>query len=351
MTTVPRYTRRRRSPPGTAPGTLTADPGAQDPRLHAIRFSADGIEESDGILDCRPGSVLWLNIDGLGDTARLQQIGETFGLHPLALEDVVNAHQRPKAEEYEAHQFIVLRMPDSGAGIVATEQVSIFLGDGFVLTFQEKTGDVFDPVRARLRNAKGQMRKRGADYLCYALLDAVIDSFFPVLEALGEQLETLEDEVVFEADSTEMGEIHAIKRDLMTVRSAVWPLRDLVATLQREETPRFSDVTRLYLRDCQDHAVQLIETLQTYREIATGLVDILLSSQSNKINEVMQVLTLIATIFIPLTFIVGVYGMNFVDMPELHWRWGYPVVMAAMGLIAVALAVWFRRKGWLGRGR
>ena len=347
----PRYIRRRRSPPGTAPGTLTADPGAHPSTIHAFRYSAEGVEESDQILTCKPGTVLWLNVDGLADTALLQRIGEIFGLHPLALEDVVNGHQRPKAEEYEAHQFIALRMPDRRAGLVATEQVTMFLGDGFVITFQERSGDVFDPVRVRLRNPQGQMRKRGADYLCYALLDAVIDAFFPVLEVLGEQLETLEDEVVFKASATEMGDIHAIKRDLMTVRSAVWPLRDLVSALTREETPRFTETTRLYLRDCQDHAVQIIETLQTYREIATGLVDILLSSQSNKINEVMQVLTLIATIFIPLTFIVGVYGMNFDDMPELHWRWGYPAVMAIMAAIAGVLAGWFWRKGWLGPKR
>ena len=349
MSKPPRYQRHRRSPPGTAPGTLTANPDAGATRVHAMRFNADGIEEDESLAPAAPDSILWLNIDGLADTGLLQSIGERFGLHPLALEDVVNLHQRPKAEEYDAHQFIVLRMPEPNAQGLHTEQVSIFLGDGFVITMQEHAGDVFDPVRARLRNPLGQMRMRGADYLCYAVIDAVIDAYFPVLEALGEKLEQLEDTVVFDPDAVDMGEIHVLKRELMSIRSAVWPMRDVLATLQREAIQRFSDNTRLYLRDCQDHAVQLIETIQTYREIATGLVDILLSSQSNRANEVMQVLTLIATIFIPLTFIVGVYGMNFDDMPELHWRYGYPAVMGIMGVIAVVLAIWFYRKGWLGR--
>lgn len=356
MSKEPRYSRRRRSPPGTPPGTMQVDPGARAGSLHSIRFGPDGVEEADQALGCEEGKVLWLNVDGLGDGALLQHIAETFGLHPLAMEDVVSTHQRPKAEEYDAHHFVVLRMPDrqrnpDGTLRVATEQVAIFLGEGFVITFQEKPGDVFDAVRTRLRNPQGQMRKRGADYLCYALIDSLIDAYFPVLEEMGDQLETLEDQIVFETDLAEMSQIHTLKRELMSIRSAVWPMRDVVATLQREETQRFSDNTRLYLRDVQDHAVQLIETVQTYREIATGLVDLLLSSQAAKSNEVMQVLTLIATIFIPLTFVVGVYGMNFDYMPELHWKWSYPVVMALMAILAVVLTVWFWRKGWLGNSR
>ena len=347
MSKEPRYSRRSRTPPGAPPGTLSVDPGARATRVHSFRFSAENVEEKDDILAAEEGSVLWLNVDGLGDHKTLSHIASTFGLHPLAMEDVVSVHQRPKAEEYEAHHFIVLRMPDRGTEQLTTEQVAIFLGDGYVITFQEKPGDVFDPVRVRLRNPVGQMRKRGADYLCYALIDALIDAYFPVIEHLGDQLEALEDDIVFETGEVEMGQIHAHKRELMSVRSAVWPMRDVVATLQREEIQRFSDNTRLYLRDVQDHTVQLIETIQTYREIATGLVDLLLSSQSNKSNEVMQVLTLIATIFIPLTFIVGVYGMNFDYMPELHWKWSYPIAMALMGILALSLTYWFHRKGWL----
>ena len=350
MSKPARYNRRRRNPPGTAPGTLSVDPAARAPRLTSIRFRPDGLTESATLEAPEPGSVLWLDVDGLGDAAVLQQIARTFGLHPLAMEDAVNLHQRPKSEEYEAHQFIVLRMPDRADGGFSTEQVAIFLGEGFVVTLQERPGDVFDPVRARLRNPQGQMRQRGADYLCYALIDTVIDSFFPELEALGERLEALEDSVIYAPDKAEMGDVHRIKRALMTLRSAVAPLRDVVAALLREDSPRFSDNTRLYLRDCQDHTVQLVETIIIYREITTGLVEILLSSQSNRINEVMQVLTLIATIFIPLTFIVGIYGMNFDVMPELHWPWGYPAVMGFMAAIAGGLVWWFWRKGWL-RGR
>lgn len=344
-----RYHRRRRTPPGTAPGTLAADPAATAPRLRTILYTPDGVQEGESLLTPREGCILWLDVVGLADTALLQRIGEDFGLHPLAMEDVVNTHQRPKAEGYEAHQFIVLRMPRRDSGRFTTEQLSIFLGKGYVITFQEQPGDVFDPVRARLRNPLGQMRRQGADYLCYALLDAVIDSFFPVIEELGDRLEVLEDRVVTDPGRTAMAEIHTLKRELMGLSAAVWPLRDLIATLQREAAPHFSDYTRLYLRDCQDHAVQLIEVVQIYREIASGLVEILLSSQANRTNEVMRVLTLIATIFIPLTFIAGVYGMNFEHMPELGWRWGYPAVMLFMAALAAALVVWFWRKGWLGR--
>lgn len=353
MTKLPRYARRHRNPPGTPPGTMQVDPQAHESRVHSFRFNADGVTEADEILTCEPGSTLWLNVDGLADGALLAQIAQRFGLHPLAMEDVVNTHQRPKSEEYEAHHFIVLRMPDRrqdpSTDRISTEQVAMFLGDGYVITFQEHPGDVFDPVRARLRNPAGQFRKREADYLCYALIDALIDAYFPVLEQLGDQLETLEDDIVYQTAPVEMGQIHLLKRELMSVRGAVAPMRDVVASLQREEMPRFSDNTRIYLRDVQDHIVQLIETGQTYREVATGLTDMLLSSQANRSNEVMQVLTLIATIFIPLTFIVGVYGMNFDYMPELHWKGSYPLVMVIMAVIAGAQVVWFWRKGWLRR--
>lgn len=347
--TSPRYTRRRRNPPGTPPGTLTIDPSAPPPRLHAMLIGPDGVSESDAPEIAPPpeGRILWLNVDGLGDRATLERIASVFSLHPLAMEDVVNVHQRPKTEEYEAHQFLILRMPEPGDGGLLTEQVSVFLADRLVITFQERQGDVFDPVRTRLRNPRSPIRSRGADYLCYALIDAVIDAYFPVVEDLGERLEALEDAVIADEDA-HIGDIHTLKHDLMSLRRTVWPMRDMLSTTLRDDSSRFADSTRLYLRDAQDHTFQLIDMIETYRDIASGLVDIYLSSQSNRMNEVMKVLTLIATIFIPLTFIVGVYGMNFVDMPELRWRWGYPAVMAAMAVIAALLAVWFRRKGWLG---
>jgi magnesium transporter len=346
-----RYTRKRRDAPGSPPGRWTADPEALASRIHAFRYAADGFEEADTVLDGQAGHVLWLNIDGLRDEALLNRIATDFGLHPLAMEDVVHLHQRPKVEAYDDHLFVVLRMPRPAGDGFATEQVTLFLGPDFVITFQERPGDVFEPVRTRLRNPHSKIRERGADYLAYALIDAVTDAFFPVLDQMGERLETLEDAVLNDSMPEQVHDIHAMKHELMAIRRAVWPMRDSIASLLRDDGPLISDQTGIYLRDCQDHTFQLIDTIDTYREIASGLVDLHLSSQSNRMNEVMQVLTLIATIFIPLTFIVGVYGMNFDDMPELHLRWGYPAVMAFMAVIGVGLALWFRHKGWLGRRR
>ena len=254
-----------------------------------------------------------------------------FGLHPLALEDTVNLHQRPKVETYDGYLFIVLRMPvalPSTDGVSAsrleTEQVTMALGRDFVVTFQERSGDCFGPVRHRLRNPGGQIRQRGPDYLAYALIDAAIDAFFPILEAYGEQVEELEDDVVSQPGNRQIARIHELKRNLLTARRALWPLRDMVNALLREDSPLIDKQTLIYLRDCHDHASQLIDMIETYREICSGLVDIHLSSVSNRMNEVMKVLTIIATIFIPLTFIAGVYGMNFdphagpLSMPELE---------------------------------
>ncbi len=281
-----------------------------------------------------------------------------FNLHGLALEDVVNVHQRPKVEEYADHAFIVTRMIQAGLP-PTTEQVSMFLGEGFLLTFQERPGDCFDPVRARLRSSRGQIRDRQADYLAYALLDAVIDGYFPVLETLGERLEVLEDAVTAEPPEAEATQIHEIKRELLLLRRAVWPQREMVNALTRETSPYVTDQTRLYLRDCYDHTIQLMDIVETYREIATGLVDIYLSSVSTRLNEIMKVLTIIATIFIPLGFVAGLYGMNFDasaspwNMPELRWYWGYPVALGVMAAAALGMLYYFYRKGWIlgGRGK
>lgn len=356
------YARRRRNPPGTAPGTVTVDPAAGPSHLSAFVLHEGALREIPetalaDVPDPAEGDVLWLNMDGLGDATLLTALAARFGLHPLALEDVVNAHQRPKAETYDAHLFIVLRMPRTGTPRFETEQIALCMGERFVLTFQQEPGDVFDPVRSRLRTPGARIRERGVDYLTYALIDAVTDAFFPALESLGERLEALEAGVVGAPTPAHIGEIHALKHELMALRAAVWPMRDLLGTLLRDDAPHLSAATKVFLRDCQDHCFQLIEMVETYREIASGLVDIHLSSMANRTNEIMQVLTLIATIFIPLTFIVGVYGMNFspdagpLSMPELRWRWGYPVVMASMALLAGGLALWFWRRGWLGGGR
>ena len=354
---------RRRTKPGAAPGTMTAGPQALPLQVQIIAYGADNFTETPvaALTDLttpmeKPG-VRWINIDGLGDIAALQDIGKTFGLHPLAMEDIVNLHQRPKVEAYDGHLFIVLRMPTATATRLETEQVTMVLGRDTIVTFQERPGDSFDPVRHRLRNPGGQIRQRGADYLAYALIDAAIDAFFPILEAYGEQVEDLEDDVITQPGPRQMARIHAMKRDLLTARRALWPLRDMVNALLREDTPLIDKSTLIYLRDCHDHVFQMIDMIETYREICSGLIDIHLSTASNRMNEVMKVLTIIATIFIPLTFIAGVYGMNFDTtagpwaMPELGWRYGYPAVLGLMAIIAAGLLVWFRSMGWIGRGK
>ncbi|HEY5598746.1 MAG TPA: magnesium/cobalt transporter CorA, partial [Kiloniellales bacterium] len=300
--------------------------------------------------------VVWVNVDGLRDLDFIRAIGEMFGLHRLALEDVVNVHQRPKVEEYEDHLFVVSRMI-AVDDAPHTEQISLFLGDGYLLTFQETVGDCFDPVRDRIRRHRGLIRESGADYLTYALLDAVIDGYFPVLEDYGEELEILEDTVLAAPLREHVGQIHEMKRNFLTLRRAIWPQREMISALSRNTSKQVSDQTRVYLRDCYDHTIQLIDILETYREVASGLVDVYLSSVSARMNEIMKVLTIIATIFIPLGFIAGVYGMNFNqgvspwNMPELSWYFGYPVALGLMAAVAGGLLFFFRRRGWLGGDR
>jgi|AntRauTorcE11897_2_1112592.scaffolds.fasta_scaffold25047_1 magnesium transporter len=388
-----RRNRARRAPPGTAPGTLIADPDAPAPEIQVISYGPDtgtGAVSRRKIASLRelPATppahgVCWIDVAGLGDRETIQTIGERFGLHPLALEDTLNVRQRPKVEDYGDHLFIVTRMPTNApvdddasmeatgsaapgqteaawarhAGQLATEQVTLFVGRGFVITFQERPGDVFEPVRARIAKGAGRIRSRGADYLAYALLDAAIDSFFPLLEVYGERVEDLEQEVVERPEPAHIARIHDLKRDLLTARRTIWPQREMLSTLVREEWPLVTDETRIFLRDCYDHSIQLMDMIETYREIASALIDVQLSSVSNRMNEVMKVLTMIATVFIPLTFIAGVYGMNFDpaagpwSMPELGWRYGYPATLLGMAAIGGGLLFWFRRKGWLGRRR
>lgn len=380
-----------RSPPGAAPGTLTVSPDSREPEIDIMTFgpdetsgdvSARDVVSADEILHLPEGHrVRWVNVEGVGNAEVIAKIGEQFGLHPLALEDIANVAQRPKAEAYDDHLFIVTRIPlnpppapgrprpgpgEGGtaneraapwtrhARHLATEQVAICVGKDFVITFQEEPGDVFEPVRNRLRNPNGRMRSRGADYLAYALLDAAIDSYFPLLEVYGEYVEDLEQRVVARPEFSYIADIHGLKRNLLTARRAVWPQRELLSALNRDESGFITDETKIFLRDCYDHTVQLIDMIETYREIASGLVDVQLSSASTRMNEVMKVLTVIATIFIPLTFVAGVYGMNFNpeagawNMPELDWAFGYPATLLAMAAIAGGLLFWFRRKGWLG---
>jgi len=351
--------RRRRAPPGTAPGTLLADPSAHLSSLNLISYGDAEFDERGEVsvadVEAAKGSrpVLWINVNGLADVALIESLGNVFGLHGLALEDVVNVHQRPKAEAYEDHVFIVTRMALPGSHL-DTEQVSIFVGDDFVLTFQERPGDCFDLVRDRLRHSRGRIRKSGPDYLAYALIDAVLDAYFPILEEYGERLERLEDAVISRARPELIEEVHGMKRNLLSLRRAIWPHREMVNELIRDEASVVSGQTRVYLRDCYDHAIQLMDIVETYREIASGLVDIYLSSMSARLNDIMKVLTVIATVFIPLSFIASLYGMNFDpdaspwNMPELTWRFGYPLALLLMAAVAGVLLAYFVRRGWIG---
>ncbi|MDF1535272.1 MAG: magnesium/cobalt transporter CorA [bacterium] len=352
----------RRTMPGEVPGTVQTDPGAPFPVIHIISFSPEEsvevehatVEEIGSCLEKWP--VTWVNVDGLGDADTLIALAELFGIHGLALEDVVHVHQRPKVEEYEDNLFIVARMLSLAEGRVGSEQVGVFLGDRFVLTFQERQGDCLDPVRERIRKARGRIRKFGADYLAYAILDAVVDAWFPLLEDYGELLDNLEVVILDEPDETTVNDIHRVKRDLMEIRRTVWPMRETVNSLFRNDS-FIKPETQLYLRDCYDHVAQVIDMVESYRDMASGLMDVYLSSISNRMNEVMKVLTIIATIFIPLTFVAGIYGMNFnteaspFNMPELNWKYGYPAFWGLMLVIGGAMALFFRSRGWLGGGK
>ena len=280
-------------------------------------------------------------------------MGGLFHLHPLALEDAVNVHQRSKVDRYGDQLFITARVPADTVGF-RTEQVSLFVGKNFVITFLEDPGDCFEPVRRRLRDDEGLIRRRGADYLAYALLDASIDAYFPLLETFGDRLEELEDEVIATPSRTTVGRIHDAKHDLRMLRRAIWPMREAMSQLSRDDTPVIAVETRVYFRDLYDHAVQIIDIVETYRELGSDLNDLYLSALSNRMNEIMRVLTVIATIFMPLSFVAGLYGMNFDtqaspwNMPELHWRYGYPLALATMAAVAFGMLLFFRRRGWLG---
>ena len=294
-------------------------------------------------------TVTWINIDGLHQVEILEKLGECYGLHPLVLEDILNTDQRPKMEDYGEYLYIVLRMfnYNDKSSEIESEQISLVLGPNFVFSFQEREGDTFNPIRDRIRNSKGRIRKMGADHLAYTLLDSIIDNYFIILEKLGEKIEFLEEEVVSRPKSETLQTIHHLKREMIFLRKGVWPLREVISGLERGESSLIKESTRIYLRDVYDHTIQTIDTIETYRDMVSGMLDIYLSSISNRLNAVMKVLTIIATIFMPLTFLAGIYGMNFKYMPELEWRWGYPTVWIAVILISVSMLIYFKKKGWL----
>ncbi len=347
--------------PGSLPGTLNIEADAPAPEIVLIDYNEANYTRKPVATPeaCAPylntKSVSWVDVQGLGSEEILQQLGRVFKLHPLILEDIVNVPQRPKVDDYEDQVVIIARMVMPKEMFVGfySEQVSFVLGKHYLLTVQEEPEhDCFEPVRVRISSNKGMIRKHGADYLAYSLLDAIIDGFFPVLEDFGERIEALEDEVVVNPSRQTLEKIYRVKRELLKLRHAIWPQRNAINTLIRDGGTVISDEVRVYLRDSYDHTVQVLDMVETYRELAAGLMDVYLSSVSNKMNEIMKLLTVISTIFIPLTFIVGVYGMNFnpdkspLNMPELDWYWGYPTCWAVIIAIASGLVFFFWRRGW-----
>lgn len=348
------YFTKRYNPPGTAPGTLIAHSGAtaRPLKLRLMEYDAAGLRESDDISAAACKSSLqnpattWIHVQGYAPPELLKELGETFDLHLLALEDVLNTGQRPKLENYEHQLFAVMALPGWRGEDLYAEQVSLFLGANYVISFYGGEHDPFEPVRKRLRSDGSRFRERGADYLLYSLLDILIDQGFPVLETLGERVEALEDELLSRPTRRTLAQIHSLKRNLLLMRRMLWPQREVINQLLREDQTLIREPTRPYLRDCYDHIVQIMDLFETYRDMAGGMLDVYLSSASNRLNEVMRVLTVISTLFIPPTFLVGVYGMNFLDMPELHWRYGYALTWAVIVAMMAGMLAFFKRKGW-----
>ncbi len=354
---MPRFIKKRSKKAGLPPGTLVhiGEKKTEKVRISIIDYDETNFEEKE-IKTIEEGfpfkdkpTVTWINIDGIHDLEIIEKIGKYFDLHSLTLEDIVNTEQRPKIEDFEDYLFIVLKMLyyNEIADETQVEQVSLILGTNFVISFQEREGDVFNPIRERLRSGKGRTRKMRADYLTYTLIDAIVDNYFISLEKLGEKMESMEEELVTNSTPETPQAIHHLKREMIFLRKSVWPLREVVNHLERGESTLIHGSTGVYLRDVYDHTIQVIDTIETSRDILSGMLDIYLSSVSNRMNQIIKVLTIIATIFMPLTLIAGIYGMNFEYMPELGWRWGYPVVLLVMVVVGISMFVYSRRKKWL----
>jgi magnesium transporter len=352
-----KFIRRISKKAGLPPGTLVhiGEKKTEKVRINLIDYSEGHFQEREieTVEQCFPfkdkPSVTWINIDGLHQVSVIEQLGTHFDIHPLVLEDIMHTGQRPKAEDFERHIFLVLKMLyyNEKAQQVKAEQVSLVLGSNFLISFQEQEGDVFSAVRDRIRNGKGRIRKAGSDYLAYALIDAIVDQYFIILEIFGEKIEFTEEELLSNPRRQTLDSIHAMKREMIFFRKQVWPLREVVGGLARGESSLISEPTEIYLRDVYDHTIQVADTIESLRDVLSGMLDIYLSTISNKMNEVMKVLTIIATIFIPLTFLAGLYGMNFRYMPELEWHWGYPAVLLLMIGVGVTMIAYFKKKKWL----
>jgi magnesium transporter len=353
-----RYTKKRSKKAWMAPGTLVhiGEKTVDITGVTVIDYNEAELKEETLhtleqclLLKDRP-TVTWINIEGVHDVPLIEKLGACYEIHPLTLEDILNTDQRPKVDDMENYIFIVLKMlhNNTNGNDIVSEQLSLVLGANFVFSFQEGIkGDVLDPLRQRIRGNKGKIRKMGADYLVYAIVDGIVDNYFTILEKLGEQIELLEEEVVTDPKPETLKRIHHFKREMLYIRRCIWPLREVIATLAKRESALIKESTELYLRDVYDHVVQIIDTIETFREMLSSMLDIYLSSLSNRMNQVMKVLTIIATIFIPLTFLAGLYGMNFKYMPELEWPWGYPFVLAIMISVVIFMLFFFRKRKWL----
>ena len=340
---------------GARPGTLAIPPGSPPPKISVVQYDVDRVDrrEISDVAELRgldaANRVTWVDVQGLGDEAMIRAIGEAFDLHPVALENAVNVPQRAKTELYARHQLIIARTPLIEDDRVHTPQVCFIVGERYLLTFQERYFGFFDPVRERIKAGIGAIRSAGPDYLAYAMIDAMVDRYYPVAQRLSDQLEELEDFVVENPHPEVLSHIHTVRRQLAVLRRVGWPQREAISALLREQTPFFGDQTKLFLRDTHDHIAQIVELIDSSREMASDLAEAYLSNVSHRTNEIMKVLTLMASIFIPLTFLAGIYGMNFENMPELRSHDGYFVVLGAMAVLAVAMAAYFRRRGWIGQ--
>lgn len=347
--------RKRRPQIGARPGTLAIPRQAPEPRLHMITYDNAELHERPvtEVDELRAAfaesDVTWIDVQGFGDRTLMHKIGKLFGLHPLLLEDLVNVPQRPKLEDYEDQLLLVVRMVRlDDDGDLDSEQVSIVLAPHYVLTFQEKHGDILDPVRKRLRGGKGLIRQQPSSYLAYAIADTIIDGYYPVLDAIGEEIDALDEVVITQPSPELLRRLNDMKNRLVMLRRWLWAQREAINSLMRDDSELITDELRVFLRDTYSHCVQTAEVAEMYREMITGLMNTYMSAVANRTNEVMKVLTIMASIFIPLTFLAGIYGMNFDNMPELHMKWAYPAVWVAMITTAGGMLVYFWRKGWLG---
>jgi magnesium transporter len=351
--TIQKASRKAGLPPGTLIHIGAKSQAA--PRMFRIDYTENALQEmevgkNESVLPRKDQfPVSWVNIDGLDDLELIQRIGIDLAIHPLTLEDIVHTDQRPKAEEFDGYLFVVLKMLsyEPTERHIRAEQVSLLLGERYLVSFQEFPGDVFEGVRERLRKGKGRIRRSGADYLLYSLLDALVDQYFVILETFGEKIEDMEEGLLAYPTTEMLQGLHDMKREMIFLRKQVWPLREILSRLSKREMDLITEATGVFLRDVYDHSVQVIETIESYRDILAGMVDIYLSTVSNRMNEVMKVLTIIATIFIPLTFVAGIYGMNFAYMPEIDWVWGYLWFWGLVVAITVGMLIFFRRKKWL----